>query len=60
VPREGFDAVALPGERAQARRRDQAGQGVTLDASIIAALRPWAERWQVAIPHENGRGPARA
>jgi LDH2 family malate/lactate/ureidoglycolate dehydrogenase len=60
VPREGFDAVALPGERAQARRRDQAGQGVTLDTSIIAALRPWADRWQVAIPHESGSGPAKA
>jgi LDH2 family malate/lactate/ureidoglycolate dehydrogenase len=57
VARDGFDTVSLPGERAQARRRDQTGHGVLLDASIIEALRPWALRWQVEFPCESGSRP---
>jgi LDH2 family malate/lactate/ureidoglycolate dehydrogenase len=49
-PRDGVDAVRLPGERALARRREQLAHGVQLHEAILPALEPWARRLQVASP----------
>jgi len=49
-PRDGVDAVRLPGERALARRREQLAHGVQLHEAILPALEPWAKRLQVASP----------
>ncbi len=49
-PRAGFDRVRLPGERGLARRREQLERGVALNADILPALAPWAERFGVALP----------
>jgi LDH2 family malate/lactate/ureidoglycolate dehydrogenase len=42
--------VRLPGERAQARRREQLEHGVQLQADILPALAPWARRLGIALP----------
>jgi L-lactate dehydrogenase len=49
-PREGFEAVRLPGERALARRRQQLASGVELHPSIMPALESWAQRLGVPLP----------
>lgn len=49
-PRPGVDRVRLPGERGLARRREQLAHGVALNAEILAALAPWADRFGVALP----------
>jgi L-lactate dehydrogenase len=49
-PREGKDAVRLPGARALARRRAQLSSGVQLHDSILPPLEPWARRFEVAMP----------
>jgi L-lactate dehydrogenase len=46
----GNPSVRLPGEGALARRRRQIREGVSLHESIMAALRPWAQRFGVAVP----------
>jgi L-lactate dehydrogenase len=46
----GRPRVRLPGEGALARRREQRAHGVALDAGIMPALQPWAEKLQVAVP----------
>jgi L-lactate dehydrogenase len=50
APRPGMPPVRLPGEAGNARRRDQLAKGVALNAEILPALKPWAERLGVAIP----------
>jgi L-lactate dehydrogenase len=47
-PRPGAGAVRMPGERGLARKREQVAHGVTLNAEILPALAPWAERLGVA------------
>ncbi len=49
-PRAGFDRVRLPGERGLARRRRQLAEGVDLNADILPALAPWAQRYGLALP----------
>ncbi len=49
-PRPGFDRVRLPGENGLRRREAQLKDGVELYASILPALRPWAEKLGVAFP----------
>lgn len=46
----GRDAVRLPGEGALARRARQMRDGVTLPATTLARLRPFAERLGVSPP----------
>lgn len=49
-PRPGVDAVRVPGERALARRREQLARGLQLHDSILPALEPWAQRFDIALP----------
>jgi L-lactate dehydrogenase len=49
-PRSGGEPVRLPGERGMQRRRDQLRHGVLLYPTILPALRPWSERYGVALP----------
>ncbi|HVE90281.1 MAG TPA: Ldh family oxidoreductase [Burkholderiaceae bacterium] len=49
-PREGFDAVRVPGERGLARRRDQLAHGVELHADIMPSLAPWSAQLSVPMP----------
>ena len=49
-PRSGDAAVRLPGEHGLRRRRDGLAAGVVLNAGIVPALQPWAERHGVALP----------
>jgi len=49
-PRPGIDRVRMPGERGLARRREQLANGVALNADIVTALAPWAEKFGVALP----------
>ena len=49
-PRPGFDRVRLPGEASAARRAAQLRDGMMLDADILAALTPWAEKLGVPLP----------
>jgi len=51
-PRPGVAAVRLPGEQAQARRREQLEQGLALDPAILRAIRPWGERLGKPLPSE--------
>jgi len=43
---EGGGAAANAG----ARRAEQLRAGVALEPTILAALRPWAERWHASLP----------
>ncbi len=49
-PRKGFDRVRLPGQNGLARRERQLRDGVELEASILPALAPWAQKLGVALP----------
>ncbi|MGE0120002.1 MAG: Ldh family oxidoreductase [Dongiaceae bacterium] len=49
-PAPGVSAVRLPGEQAQARKRAALKDGVALYPGIMDALRPWAEKMNVAPP----------
>lgn len=51
-PRPGVKAVRLPGEQAQARRREQLEGGLALDPAILRAIRPWGERLGRPLPSE--------
>ena len=54
----GNPPVRLPGEGALARRRRQIREGVWLHETIMPALKPWAERFGVALPqHHTGFEP---
>jgi L-lactate dehydrogenase len=46
----GAPPVRLPGEAALARRARQLAEGVALHATVMPKLRPWAERFGVALP----------
>ena len=50
APRAGVERVRLPGERGLQRYREQLSQGVALYPTILPALVPWAERYNVAVP----------
>jgi LDH2 family malate/lactate/ureidoglycolate dehydrogenase len=54
LPAPGVDAVRLPGQQAGARRREAEAKGVRLYPSIMDNLRPWAERFDVAMPGPVG------
>ena len=49
-PRKGFERVRLPGQNGLLRREQQLRDGVALEASILPALAPWAEKFGVALP----------
>jgi len=49
-PRAGGAPVRLPGANGLRRRTEQLRDGVALQADILPALRPWAERFGVAMP----------
>ena len=49
-PRPGFERVRLPGQNGLARRERQLRDGVELEAAILPALAPWAEKFGVALP----------
>lgn len=49
-PRAGFERVRLPGETGLRKRAEQLRDGVQLHASILPALRPWAEKFGMALP----------
>jgi LDH2 family malate/lactate/ureidoglycolate dehydrogenase len=49
-PRAGFDRVRLPGEAGLQRRAAQLVDGVELHPGILPALKPWAEKFRVALP----------
>ena len=49
-PRPGVERVRSPGENAAKRRREALASGVRLAAPIVAALRPYAERFGLAMP----------
>jgi L-lactate dehydrogenase len=42
--------VRLPGEKGDARARQQRDEGVELHPSILPALKPWAEKLGVGVP----------
>jgi LDH2 family malate/lactate/ureidoglycolate dehydrogenase len=48
----GNPRVRLRGEGALARRRRQIREGIELHENILPALRPWAERFGVALPQQ--------
>ena len=49
-PRAGFERVRLPGQLGLERRERQLREGVALEATILPALAPWAEKFGVALP----------
>ncbi len=49
-PRPGFERVRMPGQMGLERRKRQLREGVALEASILPALAPWAEKLGVALP----------
>jgi L-lactate dehydrogenase len=50
TPRPGVARVRLPGEHGLARYGEQTRNGVALHATIMPALRPWAEKLGVPLP----------
>lgn len=49
-PRQGVDAVRLPGQGALARKARQLSEGVVLNPGIMPQLAPWLEKFGVAAP----------
>lgn len=49
-PRPGVDRVRLPGEAGLRRREAQLRDGVELHPDTVPALRPWAEKFAIALP----------
>lgn len=49
-PRPGNGPVRLPGEGGLRRYRDAEAGGVLLREGILEALRPWAEKFRLAMP----------
>jgi L-lactate dehydrogenase len=49
-PRPGFDRVRLPGESGLAKRNEQLANGISLYADVLPALKPWAEKFGIAMP----------
>lgn len=54
-PIDASRPVRLPGERAYQLVSEQGDAGVLLHASILPALRPWAEKYGVALPQPSVR-----
>lgn len=50
APDHPDDPVRVPGERAWARRRAALEHGLSLYPGVLEAMRPWAERFGVAVP----------
>lgn len=50
TPRPGVDSVRVPGEQGLARKQRALRDGVTLFASIVPALTPWAQKFNVTLP----------
>ena len=50
TPRVAGQAVRLPGERGLKRRAEQLANGVELHPSIMPMLKPWAEKFAIALP----------
>lgn len=50
TPRPGMQSVRIPGEQGLARKRQALADGVSLFPSILPALKPWAEKFGVALP----------
>ncbi|MGH0274114.1 hypothetical protein NKZ35_16105 [Sinorhizobium meliloti] len=48
-PRPGVERVRIPGDRAQARKRDALEKGLMLHAGIEQKLLPWTERYGVSL-----------
>ena len=55
APRPGVERVRVPGEGALARKRTAMAAGVEMYPGVLEALRPWAERFGVAMPESMGR-----
>lgn len=53
APRPSVERVRLPGEQALARKRDALARGVVMYPGIMDALRPFAERFGVAMPEST-------
>jgi LDH2 family malate/lactate/ureidoglycolate dehydrogenase len=51
-PRDGVDAVMLPGQRERERARQQLAGGIRLPASVLAGLRAAAERAGAVLPED--------
>lgn len=49
-PRAGGEGVRMPGHRGLQRRRSQLASGIALHPSILPSLKPWAERFGIAMP----------
>lgn len=49
-PRQGVAAVRMPGDTAMARRRSQLAAGIELHASIMPALKTWADKLGATVP----------
>ena len=49
-PRAGAQPVRLPGDKGLARRREQLESGIVLNAEILPALQPWADKLGVPVP----------
>lgn len=56
APRPGFERVRLPGEAGLRNRAEQLERGVSLYASIMPALHPWAEKLGVPVPPARRQG----
>jgi LDH2 family malate/lactate/ureidoglycolate dehydrogenase len=52
-PANSNQPVRLPGERGLARKQHQLAHGLQLHASILPALTPWAQRFNLPIPQES-------
>lgn len=50
LPREGGEAVRLPGDAGLRRREKQLAHGVDLHPGILPALEPWARKLGVTMP----------
>ena len=49
-PAQAGKPVRLPGEKGHALREQQRVEGVTLHPGIMDALKPWADKLQIALP----------
>lgn len=52
-PRPGVERVRVPGDQAAARKREALAEGVVLHEGIMERLRPWAEKFGVALPEAS-------
>jgi len=49
-PRDGFDSVRMPGDRAMARDADQRANGVILHAEVVERMTPCFDKYGVPAP----------